>query len=396
MGVLSRRRAFPLVAYAFAAVMLGTTLPTPLYSLYQHAFGFGTLLVTVVFAVYAVGVIAALLAFGALSDQVGRRAVLLPGVACSALSAVAFIAAHGLPGLFVGRALSGLSAGIFTGTATAAVVDLAPPGRGGPATLVANVCNIGGLGLGPVLAGVLAQLAPLSLRLPYIVDLALLVPAAAGIWAMPEPVARREGAHLRPQRLGVPPEVRATFARAALASFAGFSVFGLFTSVAPSFLGQTLGVHSHVVAGLAPFTAFAASVAAQLGLRRLGAHVALPAGCATLVAGLGLIAGALVAASVALLFAGAAVSGVGQALTFGAGLRELNAQAPEERRGEVESTYFVVSYVGLIIPVIGVGVASALAGLRAAGIGFTIVIALVAVAVLVSIVRRGRADAVAT
>src|SRR3954462_12765706 len=104
------------VAFALAVAMLGTTLPTPLYVLYRERFGFSELMVTVIFATYAAGVIAALLLFGPLSDQIGRRRALLPGLALSALSAVAFLLAQGLGLLVVGRVLSGLSAGIFTGT----------------------------------------------------------------------------------------------------------------------------------------------------------------------------------------------------------------------------------------------------------------------------------------
>jgi MFS family permease len=128
---LGRRAGFAAAAFAFAVAMLGTTLPTPLYVLYRQRFKFSELMITVIFATYAAGVIAALLLFGSLSDEIGRRRTLLPGLALSGLSAIAFLAAQGLGLLLVGRVLSGLSAGIFTGTATAALVDLAGPGRDG-------------------------------------------------------------------------------------------------------------------------------------------------------------------------------------------------------------------------------------------------------------------------
>ncbi len=225
-------RRFGLIAsaYAFAITMVGTTLPTPLYVLYRERFGFSELMITVIFATYAAGVIAALLLFGALSDEIGRRRVLLPGLALSALSAVAFLLAQGLVPLLVGRALSGLSAGIFTGTATATIIDFADPARRGRATLVATMANMGGLGCGPLLAGILAQSAGAKLRLSYWVDLGLLVPAAVGLLAMREPVenARGRPSKLRPQTFTVPDEIRATFIRAALAGFAGFAVLGPF------------------------------------------------------------------------------------------------------------------------------------------------------------------------
>lgn len=179
----NRRLAFILVAYAFAVTMLGTTLPTPLYPIYSETMGLSQLVVTVIFAAYAVGVIAALILVGGWSDQVGRRRMLAAGVALSAASAVVFLVGGGLPSLaalLAGRVLSGLSAGIFTGTATVAVVELAPERQKGRATLVAAAANIGGLGLGPVLAGALAQYTALPLLTPFIVHLGLLAVAAVG------------------------------------------------------------------------------------------------------------------------------------------------------------------------------------------------------------------------
>jgi MFS family permease len=218
---LGRRGGFAVVALTLAVAMLSTTLPTPLYALYRERFGLSELLITVIFATYATGVIASLLLFGRLSDQIGRRRVLLPGLVLSALSAAAFLLANGLALLIVGRILSGLSAGIFTGTATATLVDLASAERRARATLVATIANIGGLGCGPLLAGVLSQWAPSPLRLTFWVDLALLVPAAIGIYAMPEPVAPTNIPRLRPQALTIHRELRATFTQAALAAFAG-------------------------------------------------------------------------------------------------------------------------------------------------------------------------------
>jgi MFS family permease len=83
---LGRRAGFAAAAFALAAAMLGTTLPTPLYGLYRQQFGFSELMITVIFATYAAGVISSLVLFGRLSDQIGRRRVLLPGLVLSALS----------------------------------------------------------------------------------------------------------------------------------------------------------------------------------------------------------------------------------------------------------------------------------------------------------------------
>jgi MFS family permease len=388
-GRLGGGLAFAGVAYAFAVTMLGTTLPTPLYPIYQREFGFSGFVVTLVFATYAVGVVAALLVFGQLSDQVGRRRMLLPSLALAAASSVVFLLAHGLAPLFAGRVLSGLSAGIFTGTGTAALVDLAPGGDRQRATLVATMVTMGGLGLGPLLSGPLAELAPHPLRLSYVVHLGLLVPAALAIWMMPEPADVAESPRLRLQRLGVPREMRGTFARAGTAAFAAFATLGLFSAVAPALLGQLLGVTNHAVTGVIVFVAFGSSTIGQVALERLPARLAMPAGCVAMIAGMGLIALGLAASSLAALVAGAVVAGAGHGLSLRAGLGAVNDESPPERRGEVASSFFVVSYVALAIPIVGIGVAAEAFGLRAAGLAFSGCVIALALGVLVSL-RQSR------
>jgi MFS family permease len=388
---LNRQLATSGLAYAFAVTMLGTTLPTPLYPLYEQRMGFSGLIVTVVFATYAVGVIVALLFLGQQSDRIGRRPVLLAGLALAATSSVVFLVAQALPALLIGRLLSGFSAGIFTGTATAGLIDLAPAEARGRATLIATIANIGGLGLGPLLAGVLAQVAPDPLRLAYFAHLALLIPAATAVTLMPEPVDGAEGAsalQLRVQRLSVPREMRGTFARGAAASFAGFSVMGLFTAVAPAFLAQLLNLPSHMLAGAVVFVVFAASCAGQLALEAIAPTTGLPLGCVGMIAGAGLIAGGIAARSLALLICGAAVGGFGIGLSFRAGLAAVNREAPSDKRGEVASSFFVIAYLALAIPIIGVGAVSQAFGLRTAGLVFSGFVAALALAVLVSLTMR--------
>jgi MFS family permease len=378
--ILPRPSAFWLMAVAFGVTMLGTTLPSPLSVLYQQKLGLAALMITVIYAVYAAGVLAALLLFGRASDQLGRRRVLLIGLACAALSAVAFLLDQGLALLIVGRVLSGLAAGIFTGTATAALMDLAGAGRGRRATLVATASNMGGLGLGALLAGVLAQLAPLPLRLPFWVDLGLVLLAVLAVWAMPETVDVPEHPRLRISRPDLPPQVRPVFIRAATAGFAGFAVLGLFTAVAPSFLLELLHQPSHTLSGAVVFTVFAASTLGQVALARWFGHRALAAGCVALIAGMGLLAAGLAATSLALVIASAIIAGLGQGLCMRAGLEAVNTQAPAQRRAGVASTFFIVMYIGISLPVIGVGIAATRLGLQTAGIVFSIAVAAIAVA----------------
>src|SRR5437764_984293 len=220
---LTRAAAFVSVAYAFLVTMIGTTLPTPLYPIYQQRFGFKELMITVIFAVYAVGVICGLILTGRLSDEIGRRPVLLFGLACAGLSSVIFVLAQGLAPILVARLLSGLSAGSFTGTATAMLIDLGPPERRERSAAIAAAVTLAGLGLGPLLAGVLAQTGVIPLRLSYWVHLALLLPAIPALLLAPEPVEVKEHPRFAPQRLAVPREVRGTFVLAGLGGFAAFA-----------------------------------------------------------------------------------------------------------------------------------------------------------------------------
>jgi predicted MFS family arabinose efflux permease len=385
---LSSAQGFAVGAYAFAVTMVGTTLPTPLYALYRERFAFSELMITVIFATYAAGVIAGLLLFGRVSDGLGRRPVLLAGLALSAISAVCFLLADGLVVLLVGRVISGLSAGIFTGTATALLVDLAASRRRG--TLVATVANMGGLGCGPLLAGVLAQLVASPIRVPFWVDLGLLVPAVIGVGTLREPVKRIGGRWIQRPQLNVPAELRAAFVRAAMAGFAGFAVLGLFTAVSPAFLAQGLSVKSHAVVGLVVFVVFAASAFGQMMLGRFPDPMSV--GCGALIAGMGFLALGLALSSLALLVLAGIAAGLGQGLSFRAGLDSLTEGGPPERRAEVASSFFAVAYLAISVPVIGEGVLADRAGLRTAGLVFAGVVASRAAVTLVLLARSRTAD----
>ncbi|MFD3541972.1 MFS transporter [Streptomyces sp. NPDC058662] len=388
-GDRRRWRQCVLGGAVFAVCMAGTTLPTPLYGLYQEKFGFSELMVTVVYAVYAFAVIGVLLLAGNASDAVGRRPVLLVGLGCAAASAVCFLCASGLDWLYAGRLLSGLSAGLFTGAATVYVIESAPPGGAARATFVATAANMGGLGCGPLLAGVLAQYAPWPLYLPFVVHLALVAVSVAVLLCLRETVReRRPLSTVRPQRPGVPPGVRAVFGPAAIASFVGFALFGVFTSVSPAFLAQSLDVHNRAVSGLVVALAFFSSTAGQLAVDRVGVGRSLPLGCAGLLVGLGLLAGALRWELLVLVVLSAVVGGVGQGLAFRGALSAVAQASPPDRRASVISTLFVVAYTGISLPVIGVGVLAGPMGLEGAGLVFIACMAVLAAVAGVYLLRR--------
>lgn len=344
-----------IATYLFAAVMVSTTLPTPLYAIYAERLSLKAFMITIIFAVYAVGVLTALLLFGRLADLAGRKPVLIAAVAVSAISGVVFITTSDLPGLFAGRFLSGISAGLVTGAATAYISELyGDRSRGG---LLATVANMGGLGLGPLIAGPLAEHVPDPTRLPYGVGIALLLPALL-VLVVPDTVTRGPGdvrAGLRPQRLGVPHDMRVAFAAASIAGFVGFALLGFITSLVGSFLAQGLSDHSHQTAGIVPFVVFAAGTGGQVIAGRWSTRQALLIGLAVVPVGLALITAALPTDSLALFVCGGIIGGAGVGVAFRAAVVSLAARAPDDRRGEVLSTFFVIAYIGITIPVIGAG-----------------------------------------
>nr|WP_297457638.1 MFS transporter [uncultured Halomonas sp.] len=383
------RLAFLGVAFAFLIVMLGATLPTPLYPIYQQRFGFSQLMITVIFAAYAVGVIAALIGTGRWSDQLGRRPLLFAGLIAAALSDAAFLASEGLAGLLAGRVLSGVSAGIFTATATVAVIELVPPAWKQRATFVATAVNMGGLGLGPVVAGVLGQYAPWPLHLSYVMHLGMLALGVVAVWLAPETVERPRHPHLRMQRLRLPAEVRGVFLPAATAGFAGFAVLGFFTATAPAFMGEVLGHSNLALIGLVAGVVFFASTLGQFVQGRFAERHRLPLGCGVVIVGAGLVGAGIGFVSLGLFMAGALIVGLGQGIAFRAGLGAVTAASPANQRGAVTSTFFFVTYVALSIPVLGIGLTARVVGLSATGMGFAGFVALLAAAALALLMKRG-------
>ncbi|GAA2818816.1 MFS transporter [Kitasatospora sp. CM 4170] len=384
------------IALAFWVTMAGTTVPTPLYPLYQHTFGFSPFTVTVIFAVYALGVVAGLLTLGRLSDEIGRRPVLAGALLLAAGAAGLFEAADSLPWLLAARVLSGLAAALVTGAATAALLDLAPPERRLRAQTVALAANMGGLAGGTLLSGLLTTWVDTDapLRLPWTVTLALTAVALIALPAVPETVGSPAGFRLRFQRLRVPADIRPAFLRAALTGGSGFAVLGVLTSVSGLFLATVLDMHSPALTGLVVCLAFATTAVGQLLARVLPAPRALPTACAGLVLASALIATALLTSTLAPLLIGACVNGLATGTAVGTGLGAVNTGVAPQRRGEAISTFFAVLYTMLSVPVVGVGILIQATDLRTAGVTFSALVAALALVVAAGLLRhRARAAA---
>jgi MFS family permease len=386
-----RRIAFWLIALVLGVTMLGTTLPTPLYVIYQGRWHLSAAMVTVTFAVYAAAVLATLLLAGRSSDEAGRRPVMAVALAASALSTVMFIVASDAGALIAARIVSGLSAALMTGTATATLTELIPASASRRASLVATAANMGGLGLGPLVAGLFAQYAPHPTTLVFEVYLGVLAAAALILLLVPETVRPRTRPALRFAGLGIPERGRGEFIAAAVAAFTAFALLGLFSSLVPGFIGGVLHQDSHAVQGAVVFLLLAVGTVTQVMLSRLSSRRVVLAGLGLFLAALALIVTALAQAGMALFLAGTVTGGVAVGAIFLGSLATASRLAPAERRGQAISAFFVACYAGLIIPVIGVGVLSEFAGTFPAVVSFSVLLAFLCLFSIARIASPGEA-----
>jgi MFS family permease len=385
--------AFWVVAAAFCLNLAFSAVPTPLYVIYQQRDHFSTLMITVVYAVYAIGVIASLFLGGHVSDWVGRRRVLAPALAVNVASAVLFIAFPSLAGLIIARVVSGVSIGLTTGTATAYLAEL-HLGAGGSPTgrrpqVVATAANLGGIGVGPLAAGLLAQFLPAPLVIPYVVFGGLLLLFALLILVAPETAKRPDPLpSWRPQRVAIPPHARGTFFAATAAGAAAFAVFGVFNSLMPAFLAGTMHETSYAVAGAVAFSAFAAGAVAQIALATTSTATTLKASVPVLFAGLALFTVGMWLPSLPMFVIGGIVTGAGGGLVFRGSLVAAASTAPPESRAEVLAGFFLGSYIGLSAPVIALGVATEYVAPRDVMLVFVVLAAAAIAAAVRSVLRQ--------
>ncbi|WIX98478.1 MFS transporter [Amycolatopsis mongoliensis] len=355
----SRRASigFRAVAAVYVLAMLGGTLPVPLYVLWAPRMGFGPFTTTAIFAIYAVGVAVALLLFAPMSDRAGRRPLLLVSLVALAASTACFLAAHDVAMLLLARFLYGIATGVITATATAALEELAGPGRARTASMTASGANLGGLALGTVVAGVFAEFAPDPTHLVYWCYLGTLVPATVAIVATPETVRAPRSFAVAVRRPAMPAGSgpRRQFLSAAAAVFAAFAVNGLFSSLVPGFLRDGMHVRSAVAVGAEVGLLFAVALAAQLvpparwpASHPLFAPVALVVGVAVFETGLW-------THSLPAFVTGTVFAGIGAGLVFRQGIAVTAGLAVPGRRADLFASYFLAAYAGLIGPTLLLG-----------------------------------------
>jgi MFS family permease len=376
------------VATMLAVMFVGAILPTPLYPLFRETFGFSSVTLTLIYAVYVLGNLVALLLFGRLADQIGRRTMSLPAIGFGIASTIVFAAAAGTGWLFAARALSGFSTGLASGTATAWIAETYADRGDGGAARIAAAANFFGCAIGPLIGGVLAQFAPAPLRLPFLVYLALLCIVAGATAFAPETVTERKPlseVSLKP-RLGVPQQIQLQFVSPAVTGFATFAMIGFYSALIPSLLREALHQSAPIVAGGIVFELFLVAAITILTSGRISSQRATLTALALLPPSLWLLVLAEITQSLPLALLAAAAGGVAGGLGYRGSLEVINRIAPSDRRSEVVSSYLIALFAGNSVPVIGIGLLAAVTNSIVAHVTFAAVItALAGIAMLTGI-----------
>ncbi|HXW67554.1 MAG TPA: MFS transporter [Thermoplasmata archaeon] len=365
------RGPFRRVAFALAVTAFGAGAPTPVYALYESRFGFGSGVLGLVFGAYTLGVVATMLLVAPTSDRVGRRPVLFLGMVLSALSGLLFAFAGGVLALAAARIVSGLCVGATTSTATAAMASLIPDGDQHHVARVAVAANFGGVASGVAVSGLLVAYAPDPTRLIFVLLIALSALGAVAIATVPETVhapSPRGIFHARRPR--VPAALARSFGIAAIGLATCYAIYGFFAALAPTFLRTELGVGGPATIGLVVATMFALAALAQLALAEVRDRRALLLGFPLLLVALALFAAALLVASLPLLLAAAALLGTGVGCAYMGSVTLIDRVSPEAGRGEILSMFYLVGYLALAVPTVGVAFASEAVGLGAAEAAF--------------------------
>ncbi|HEY6892055.1 MAG TPA: MFS transporter [Solirubrobacter sp.] len=343
-------------ALAFTSMYLAAGALTPLLVVYKEQWRLAPSQLTAAFAVYAIGFLAAALVLGSLSDHLGRRPVLIGALVVQLASNLLFLFAPGVGWVIAGRIVQGIASGAATGAFTAALVELAPPGRKRLGPILGSVALTGGLAMGSLLAGLAIQLTSSANTIAFVVLSALTIVGGIAVVASPETIRRSPGAlrSMIPQ-VAIPLAARSEFIAAAPVVAAVWMLAGLSGGLAPSMVHSVFHHDSGLLDGLAGFIAPAVSVVIGLSFARVRARTAMTIGIyASILGPIGIFAGAS-GGSLVTMFAGQAVAGLGFGAAFTAALGLVIPLVAAHQRAGVVAGIYVVSYLGLGVPVVLAG-----------------------------------------
>lgn len=350
----TQRGAYSLLL-VLSGVALGVSgLPAPLYGMYEEKWHLSPLSTTLVFAVYAVAALGAVLVSGKISDVVGRKPVLLGALVAMIVGLGVFLIADSMAMLIVARVIHGAAVGSIVVAGAAALLDLRPDHGVRSGQLSGVSFNIG-MTVAILGSAVLAQYAPYPMRTPYAIVAVICALLAVGVIALREPHLSRTRGPIRIAKPAVPAAIRGDFWFAALGVTASWSVLGVLLSLYPSLAAQQTHVHNLVFGGaVVGATAFSAAMA-QLFSTRIPARLSAIYGDVGMAVALVLTVPVLATHSWPLVLAAAGVLGASFGLGFGGSLRHLSHVVPSDRRGETMSAFYLIAYSAMAVPTLVAG-----------------------------------------
>lgn len=347
--------------------LAASSAPSPLYAIYREMWGFSAFSLTVIFSSYAFALLAALLCFGALSDHVGRRNVVIAALALEFVSVLAFWQAESVAWLVAARVLQGMATGMATSALSALLVDLHPV-RG---PLMNSVAPMVGMAIGALGTSVLVQYLPSPTHLVFELLLGVIALQCAAAFWLPETVARRPGAwrSLVPS-MHVPQAARAPLLRILPLSTAGWALGGFYLSLGPS-LGKLVTHSTSPLVGGLLITALVLPGAMAIGaVRQRPPRGVLQGSAVALAGGLAITLAGVAGHSPAAFFGGTLVAGLGFGAGFNASVRCLVPMASAQDRAGLMASFFVLSYLAFSLPAIAAGLLTGLYGLQATALGY--------------------------
>lgn len=371
----SNRASLWFLAITLLSFLAASTAPTPLYHLYQEQLQFSAATLTLVFAVYALSLLLALLTVGSLSDHLGRKPVIFTAVLLNIVAMLLFIQADSVGWLICARVLQGFATGMATAVLSATLLDT--DRQQGP--LINSVAPLIGMALGGMGCGLLAEFAPAPLHLTYWLLLVLFVMQALYVWRLPETVSRQPGAwaSLRPT-LHVPVQARSTLWRVLPLNTATWALGGFYASLAPSLVRIATGSTSNLIGGATVAVLTLTGASMIFILRNWPAGRALQLGAGSLATGVALILLGAHGASLPLFFLGTLVAGCGFGAGFLGALRSVVPLALPHERAGLMSAYYVLSYLAFCLPSLLAGNLARTFGLVATTEGYGVVLILLA------------------
>ncbi|WP_395309723.1 MFS transporter [Mycobacterium sp. AMU20-3851] len=350
----TQRWAYPLLLI-LSGVALGVSgIPAPLYGIYETDWHLSPLATTVIFAVYAVAALAAVLVSGRISDAVGRKPVLIGALIALLVGLGVFLIADSMAMLLLARAIHGAAVGSIVVAGAAALLDLKPDHGVRSGQLSGVAFNIG-MTVAILGSALLAQYAPHPLRTPYAVVAVVCLIVGAGVLALREPHTAPTRGPIRITKPAVPEEIRTDFWFSALGAMASWSVLGVLLSLYPSLAARQTHIDNLVFGGaVVGATAFAAALA-QLAATRLPAKYSAIIGDIGMAVSLLLTIPVLLTHRWELVFVAAVLLGATFGLGFGGSLRHLSDVVPAGRRGETMSAFYLLAYTAMAVPTLVAG-----------------------------------------